>query len=89
MFSFKCETFVLQVTYAWVAELFSKWGEQVHDKKFRTFLRFELSTVTPQALNYDVIKFCQHSNFVQNLIRPQRPYLRNTLSIIHYTVLST
>jgi len=26
-----------QVAYAWVAELFSKWGEQVHVKKFRTF----------------------------------------------------
>jgi len=26
MFSSKCETFALQVAYAWVAELFSKLG---------------------------------------------------------------
>jgi len=38
MFSSQCETFALQVAYAWVAELFSKWGEQVHVKKTRKFL---------------------------------------------------
>ena len=27
MFSSKCETFALQVAYAWVTELFSKWGD--------------------------------------------------------------
>jgi len=37
MFSSKCETFALQVAYAWVAELFSKWGAQVHVKKTRKF----------------------------------------------------
>jgi len=26
MFSSKCETFAVQVAYAWVPELFSKWG---------------------------------------------------------------
>jgi len=38
MSSSKCETFALQVTYAWVAELFSKWEAQVHVKKTRKFL---------------------------------------------------
>jgi len=33
MFSSKCETFALHVAYAWVEELFSQWGEQVHVKK--------------------------------------------------------
>jgi len=33
MLSSKCETFALHVAYAWVAELFSKWGGQVHVKK--------------------------------------------------------
>ena len=37
-----------------------KVGERVHVKKCKTFLRFELATVTPQALNYDAINFCQH-----------------------------
>jgi len=37
MFSSMCETFALQVTYALVAEVFSKWGEQVHVKKTRKF----------------------------------------------------
>jgi len=60
MFSTKCETFALQVAYAWVAELFSKWGAQVHVKKSRKFLWFELATVTSQALKFDVINFCQH-----------------------------
>jgi len=57
----KCETFAAQVAYAWVSELFSNWGEQVHVKKTRKFLWFELATVTLQALKYDVINFCQHS----------------------------
>jgi len=26
MFSSKCETFAVQVAYAWVPEVFSKWG---------------------------------------------------------------
>ena len=60
MFSSKCETFALQVAYAWVAELFAMCGEQMHVKNCKTFLWFELATVTPQALNYDVINFCQH-----------------------------
>jgi len=29
-------------------------------KNYRKFLWFELATVTPQALKYDVINFCQH-----------------------------
>jgi len=37
-----------------------KVGEQVHVKIFRTFLWFELATVTPQAPDDDVINFCQH-----------------------------
>jgi len=60
MFSSKCETFALQVAYAWVAELFSKLGAQVHVKKTRKFLWFEMTTVTSQALKFDVINFCQH-----------------------------
>jgi len=59
MFSSKCETIALQVTYAWVAELFSMWGAQVHIKKTRKCLWFELATVSSQALKYDVINFCQ------------------------------
>jgi len=57
MFSSKCETFALHVAYALVAELFSKWGEQVHVKNTRKFLWFELATVTSQALKYDIINF--------------------------------
>jgi len=60
MFSSKCETFVLQVAYAWMVELFSKLGAQVHVKKTRKFLWFELATVTPQAQKFDVINFCRH-----------------------------
>jgi len=79
---------------------------QVHVKKTRKFLSFELATVTSQALKYDVINFClsvflfKHfyskfykpattlttqphiTNFIQNLISPQRPYLHNTLDSI-------
>ena len=60
MSSSKCETFALQVTYAWVAELFSKWEAQVHVKKTRKFLWFELATVAQQALKYDDVNFCQY-----------------------------
>jgi len=38
MLSSKCETFALQVAYAWVAELFSKWRGQLHVKKTRKIL---------------------------------------------------
>jgi len=37
MFSFKCETFVLQVACALVAELFSKWGHKCTLKKLESF----------------------------------------------------
>jgi len=60
MFSSKCETFALLLAYAWVAELFSKWQAQVHVKKNKKILWFELATVTSRALKYDVINFCQH-----------------------------
>jgi len=60
MSSSKFETFALQVAYGWVPELFSKWGAQAHVTKTRKFLGFELATVTPQALKYDVINFCQY-----------------------------
>jgi len=60
MFSSKCETFALQVAYAWLAEVFSKLGAQVHVKKTIKFLWFELATVKSQALKFDVINFCQH-----------------------------
>jgi len=60
MFSTKCKTFALQLAYAWVMELFSKLGAQVHVKKTRKFLWLELATVTSQALQFDVINFCQH-----------------------------
>ena len=56
MFSSKCETFALQLAYAWVAELFSKWGAQVHVKKI---LWFESATVT-SLLIFDVINFFQY-----------------------------
>jgi len=55
-----CEAFALQVVYAWVAELFSKWGAQVQVKRTIKFLWFELANVTSQALKYDVINFSQH-----------------------------
>jgi len=32
----------------------------MHVKKTKTFLQFELATVTPQALKYEVINFFQH-----------------------------
>jgi len=38
MFSSKCETFALQVAYAWVAELFSQWGGTSARQKTRKFL---------------------------------------------------
>ena len=60
MLSSKCETFALQVAYAWVAELFSKLGGTSVRQKTRKFLWFELATATSQALNDDAIKFCQH-----------------------------
>jgi len=60
MFSSKCETFALQVAYACVAKLFSKWGGQLHVKKTRKILWFELATVSSQAPKHDVINFCQH-----------------------------
>jgi len=39
------------------AGTFSKWGGQVHVKKTRKVLWFELATVTLQALKYDIINF--------------------------------
>jgi len=60
MFSSKCETFALQVTYAWVAKVFSKWGvTNARQNNYKIFV-FELATVSSQALKYDVINFCQH-----------------------------
>ena len=38
MFSSTCKTFALQVAYAWVVELFSKFGGTSASKKTRTFL---------------------------------------------------
>jgi len=37
MFSSKCVTFALQVAYAWVAELFSMWGNKCTSKKVENF----------------------------------------------------
>jgi len=37
MFSSKCEVFALQVAHAWVAELFSKWGNKCTSKKLEHF----------------------------------------------------
>ena len=61
MFSTTCETFALHVAYAWVAELLSQWGAQVHVKDTRKFLCFELATVSSQTVKYDVICFCEHA----------------------------
>jgi len=36
-FSSKCETVALQVAYAWVAKLFSKWGTSANKKKLKSF----------------------------------------------------
>jgi len=38
MLSSKCEIFALHVAYAWVAELVSKWGGQVHVKKLEQLI---------------------------------------------------
>jgi len=39
MFSSKCETFALQVAHAWVAELFSKWGDtSARQKNWKMFV---------------------------------------------------
>jgi len=60
MFSSKCETFALrQPTHGW-RNHFQSWGAQVHVKKTRKFLWFEVATVTSQALKFDVINFWQH-----------------------------
>jgi len=41
---------------SWVAEPFGhKWSSKI----YRKFLWFELTTMTSEALNYDVINFCQ------------------------------
>jgi len=37
MFSSNCETFALQVAYAWVPELFSKWGNKWTSKNLDHF----------------------------------------------------
>ena len=60
MLSSKCEIFALQVAYAWVVELLSRWGGTSVHQKTRKFMWFELATVSSQALKYDVINFCQH-----------------------------
>jgi len=46
--------------HPWVAEPFSKCGHKWSSKIYRKFLWFELATMTPQALKYDGINFCQH-----------------------------
>ena len=46
MLSSKCDTFALNVAYSWVAELFSKWGEQVHVKIIGTFNMTSLTFVS-------------------------------------------
>jgi len=48
----------IDIAVAWVAEPFSKWeGTSARQKNYSKFLVFELATVTPQALKYDVIKY--------------------------------
>ena len=39
---------------------FFKVGGKIDIQKIKKNLWFELATVTPQALEYDVINFCQH-----------------------------
>ena len=46
MLSSKCEAFALHVAYVWVAELFSKWGGNVHVKKIITFNMTSLTFVS-------------------------------------------
>jgi len=47
----------------WVAEPFSKCGAtSACQNNYRKYFRFELATVTSQALINDVINFCQHGN---------------------------
>ena len=60
MFSSKYETFALQEAYAWVAELFSKWGGTSARQKTGKILCLELATVTSQALKNYLIDFSQH-----------------------------
>jgi len=70
---------------------FFKVGGQVQLKNSRKVLWFELATVTSQALQYDVNKFCQHvSNFMQCFISTQRPpsiaYTTPYLSTLYATL---
>jgi len=56
------------------AGTFSKWGEQVRVKKTRKFLWFELATVHHKHWNMTSLTLSAYlSNFIQNLISPQRP----------------
>jgi len=66
--------------------IFKVGGNKCTSKKLENF-GFELATVTPQPLKYDVINFGQHvlSNFIQNLISLNDLCSHNTLSITTLT----
>jgi len=91
LFSSKFGTFALQIAHACVAELFSKLGgTSARQKNYKVF-GIWIATVTSQALTFDVINFCQHvqASSFKIWLALNDPYLHNTLSIIHYTDLST
>jgi len=87
MFSTKCETFLIQVAYAWMPELFQNGGKQVHVKKTRKFLWFELATVTPQALKYDIINFVSiFKQFYSKFDKPQTTPIYTTPYLSYITL---
>jgi len=72
MLSSKCETFASQVAYA-LAELFSKWGAQVHVKITIKIcnLNWQLWHHKNWNMTSSILSACL-SNFIQNLTSPQR-----------------
>jgi len=53
--------------------LFQSGGAQVHLKKTRKFLRFELITVTSQALKYDVITYTPYEGLNYTILDKTTP----------------
>ena len=65
------------LTLAWVTEPFSKWaGTNAHQKNYRKFLRFELATVTSQALKYDVITYTPYESLTYTILDKITPLLK-------------
>jgi len=50
----------------WWRNLFQSGGHRCTSKSYRKFLRFELATVTSQALEYDVITYTPYEGLNSN-----------------------